>query len=143
MRAEADITIDRPLERVFDAVADLRVVPVWPPGVTGAELLTGEPVGQDSRFALVADGVRYDAVLRRHLRPHLLEISATGRPTTWRCNLALMEGAAGTVVIGRFEQHPRGARRLLAPFLLRAFRRDAAGRLAAVKRHCEAEAEPA
>jgi len=138
MLVEADATIERPLEQVFDALADLRNEVIWPPGATGGELLTGEPVGQDSRFALVVNGGRCDAVLRRHQRPHLLEISATSRPMTWRCTLALMDGAAGTVVIGRFERHPRGMRRLLAPFLLRALRRGAAERLSAAKAHCEA-----
>jgi hypothetical protein len=138
MLVEADVTVDRPLEPVFDALADLRHLVVWPPGAAGGELLTGEPVGQDGRFALLVDGERCDAVLRRHQRPHVLEISATGRPTTWRCTLALREGAAGTVVIGRFERNPRGLRRLLAPFLMRALRTDAAERLRAAKAYCEA-----
>jgi hypothetical protein len=137
MLVEADVTIEGPLEQVFDAVTDLRNEVTWDPRVTGVELLTGEPIGQDGRFALIRDGVRYDAVLRRHQRPHLLEISATGPQMRWRTNFALMDGAAGTVLIGRFERHLRGLRRLAEPFSVRAFRAEATERLQAVKRFVE------
>lgn len=137
MLVEADLSVDCPLEQVFDALADLRNEPAWDPRVTGVELLTGEPVGQDSRFAMQVAGERYDAVVRRHQRPHVLEVSGTGRPMTWRRHLVLIEGAAATTVIVRFERHSRGPARLLEPFRVRAFRREVDAWTRAVKAHCE------
>ncbi len=55
----------------------------------------------------------------------------------WRTHFALMDGAAGTVLIGRFERHLRGLRRLAEPFSARAFRTEATERLQAVKRFVE------
>jgi hypothetical protein len=137
MLVELDVTVDRPAEQVFDAMADLRLEPAWNPRVTDCELLTGEPVAEDSRFATVVDGAEYDAVLRRHQRPRMLEITTTGAPMTTRTRLAFTDGAAGTVVIGRFERDPRGLRSLLAPFLVRSMRRELRQRLDDFKRYCE------
>jgi hypothetical protein len=105
--------------------------------VTAVELLTGEPVDQDSRFALVRDGTPYDATLRRHQRPRVLEVTTTGEPMTTRSVVAFMDGAAGTVVVLRHERHLRGPRRLVEPFVRRSVRRELAAGLAAFGRFCE------
>jgi len=137
MLIELDVTVDRPPEQVFDSWADLRNEPVWNPLVSGVELVTGEPVAENSRFSLVDDGVGYDAVIRRHARPRMLEITTTGAPMTTRTVLAFTDGAAGTVVIARFEQHWRGLRRLLEPLRRPAVRARLVARMEAFRRHCE------
>lgn len=137
MLVELDVTVHCPPERVFDTWADLRNEPAWNPRVSGVELVTGEPVAQDSRFELLLDGSHYDAAVRRHQRPHVLEVTTTGPPMTTRTVLAVMAGAAGTVVIVRHEQHLRGPRRLLEPWRRRAVRAELAARLDAFRRHCE------
>lgn len=137
MFVELDVTVSQPLEKVFDTLADLRNEPAWNPEVAEVELLTGEPVDGDSRFSLMREGMPFDATLRRHQRPHLLEITTTGAQLTTRSVLAFMEGAAGTVVIVRLEHHLRGPRKLLEPFLVRSLRRELGVRLAAFRLYCE------
>ena len=137
MLIELDVTVDRPPQPVFDAWADLRNEPAWNPQVSAVTLLTGEPVATNSRFAVVVGGVGHHATIRRHTPPRLLEITTTGPTMTTRTVLAFTDGAAGTVVIARFEQHGRGLRRLLEPFRRAAVRAELATRLAAFRSYCE------
>jgi uncharacterized protein YndB with AHSA1/START domain len=53
-----DIVIDRPVEDVFDFVADERNEPTYNPQMLRAQLLTPGPVGAGSRFAAVHRGRR-------------------------------------------------------------------------------------
>ena len=49
-RIEGEIVIRRPIEEVFDFVADERNEPRYNHQMTAAELLTPEPIGSGSRF---------------------------------------------------------------------------------------------
>jgi polyketide cyclase/dehydrase/lipid transport protein len=54
-RNHGEITINRPVEAVFDAVADERTEPRYNPRIRNVELLTPEPPGVGTRFR--AEGV--------------------------------------------------------------------------------------
>jgi hypothetical protein len=49
-RIDGEIVISRPVEEVFDFVADERNEPRYNPRMVSSELLTPEPVGLGSRF---------------------------------------------------------------------------------------------
>src|SRR4051794_15067096 len=63
MRVTAKTEIACPPERVFDTLADLRNDLEWNSRFSKAELLSGEPIGQGSSFAVVNGGTPYDATL--------------------------------------------------------------------------------
>lgn len=50
---EGEIIIHRPVEEVFDFVADERHEPLYNPEMLQCDLLSGEPVGRGSRFRAV------------------------------------------------------------------------------------------
>jgi hypothetical protein len=49
-RMEGEIVIGRPVEEVFDFVADSRNEPSFNPAMAGVELLTALPIGRGTRF---------------------------------------------------------------------------------------------
>ncbi|MGZ4484579.1 MAG: SRPBCC family protein [Nocardioidaceae bacterium] len=53
-----DIVVDRPVEEVFDFVADGRNEPKYNPQMLRSELITTGPVGVGSRFAALHRGLR-------------------------------------------------------------------------------------
>jgi uncharacterized protein YndB with AHSA1/START domain len=57
VRVEGDITIERPVEDVFDFVADESNEPKYNPRMTRADRITGGPIGVGTRFKCVMTGV--------------------------------------------------------------------------------------
>lgn len=57
VRVEGDITIERPVEDVFDFVADESNEPKYNPRMTRADKITGGPIGVGTRFNSVMTGV--------------------------------------------------------------------------------------
>jgi hypothetical protein len=49
-RIEGEIIVERPVEEVFDFVADVRNEPRYNPRMLSAELVSEEPIGSGSRF---------------------------------------------------------------------------------------------
>ena len=65
-----------PPEQVFDTLADLRNDTQWNSRVSSVELLSGEPIGPGSRFAMVNGGSPYDVTIATYDRPSRLGIEA-------------------------------------------------------------------
>jgi len=57
VRVEGDITIGRPVEDVFDFVADESNEPKYNPRMTRADRITEGPIGVGTRFNSVVTGV--------------------------------------------------------------------------------------
>ena len=57
MRVEGDIVIERPIEEVFDFVADERNEPRYNPQMTRADKVSPGPIGLGSKFNSVMNGV--------------------------------------------------------------------------------------
>jgi hypothetical protein len=65
LRAAATTRIACDPERVFDVLADLRRETEWTSRVSRAELMSGEPIGLGSHFAIVNGGTSYDVTTTR------------------------------------------------------------------------------
>jgi hypothetical protein len=122
-RIEGEIMINRPLEEVFDFVADERNEPRFNPGMLRAELLTPGRVGLGSRFR---------AEMRTRPRPVVMTTEFTGyerpRRLALRGHLSAMEirGAltfdpvpGGTRLRWSWDVQPRGLLKLAAPMVAR------------------------
>ena len=122
-RIQGEIMIHRPVEEVFDFVADERNEPRYNPGMVRAEMLTPEPVGLGSRFR---------AEMRTRPRPVVMTTVNTGydRPrrlaSTTRLATMDIQGAltfdpvpGGTRMRWSWEVKPLGPFKLMSPLVVR------------------------
>jgi Polyketide cyclase / dehydrase and lipid transport len=72
-RIDGDILIERPVEAVFDFVADQRNEPRFNPQMATSSLESGEPIGEGSRFRTTFRSVG-------HLVPMTVEFTSYERP---------------------------------------------------------------
>jgi uncharacterized membrane protein len=55
LRVKSEITINRPVEEVFEFVTKLENIPLWAPKIEGIEKLTPGPIGVGTEFVEIAD----------------------------------------------------------------------------------------
>jgi len=125
-----------PPEQVFDALADLRNDTEWNSRVSSVELLSGEPIGPGSRFAMVNGGTTYDVTITTYDRPSRLGIEATGKPDLTIAYTFTATGE-GTDLESNFDFRPRGVLKALFPLLAPVIRRDVPKQYASLKSLCE------
>ena len=121
-RIRGQITIDRPVELVFDCVADGTNEPAYNPQMVRAEKLTSGPVGPGTRFRAVFAG-------RRRMVPMDVETLEYERPARLRSRTTMeaaeIEGTltfaplptGSTRMAWSWEVRPRGAMRLATPVI--------------------------
>lgn len=107
--------VGAPPELAFDLLADLRSEPQWGRIPDEPQLLTGLPVGAGSRFLAVLNGRRYEAAIRTHDRPRLLEIDLVGTHLTVRGTFRFAPLDGGTVLDADLDLGARGPMRLVLP----------------------------
>jgi len=142
---EKELVIARPIDEVFDFVADAGNEPRYNPNLVGAEQLTPGPIGPGTRFRLEG------RVLGRGVET-VYEVTAYDRPQrlvsrTIRAPLGLaIEGTVtfapapgGTKVRWSQEVTPHGVFALLAPLTVGALERRLDGAFANLKRLMETE----
>ncbi len=122
VRIRDSIVIDRPVEEVFDFVADQRNEPTYNPAMSECRLLTDEPVGKGSRFASTLRSrvgrLSMVSLLTAHERPHRL-CSRTETAGTVVVGCLTFEALGGsTRLTWDWQMRPTRAMRLLVPFLL-------------------------
>jgi hypothetical protein len=78
-RIEGEIRIDRPVEAVFDFVADSRNEPSFNPAMADVELITPLPIGVGTRFhaRMGRAGMQMLVELTELDRPHRIESRTT------------------------------------------------------------------
>lgn len=141
-----EIVINRPVQEVFDFVADERNEPRYNPGMLRAELLTPGPVGLGSRFR---------AEMRTRPRPVVMTTENTGydRPrrlaSITRLPTMDIEGAltfdpvpAGTQMRWSWDVAPRGLLKLAAPVVARIGARQERAIWTGLKRVLEGQQPP-
>jgi hypothetical protein len=144
---EGEIMIRRPIEEVFDFVADERNEPRFNPRMLRAEKLSPGPIGLGSRF-------RAEMTSRR--RPVVMTIENTGydRPrrlaSTTRLSTMEIRGtlafdpvAAGTRMRWSWELQPLGLLKLMTPMVARIGARQEQTIWTSLKRFLEAQEAPA
>lgn len=113
------ILIDRPVDEVFDFVADERNEPTYNPAMVRVEMLTDGPVGEGSRY-------RAEVISRGHPVEMVIETMSCHRPTDlsstttmeWahiRGTLTFAPVGTGTRMTWDWDVAPTGPARLLGP----------------------------
>ena len=126
---EGEIIIDRPVQEVFDFVADERNEPRYNPRMLHAEQVSSGPIGR---------GTRFRAEMTSMGRPAAMTIENTGseRPRL----LASTTRLSTTRMRWQWDLKPRGVLRLLSPVIARMGRRQEQTIWASLKRYLEAQA---
>ncbi|MFZ5872330.1 MAG: SRPBCC family protein [Actinomycetota bacterium] len=120
-RIEGEVLIRRPVEEVFDFVADERTEPTYNRNMLRSEKVTDGPIGRGTRFrAIIRAGRRtlpMDIEYTAFDRPHL--IASTTRMSTADFNgtLTFTPTALGTRLRWSWQTRPKGALRVVAPVL--------------------------
>ena len=127
-RVEGEIVISRPVDEVFDFVADERNEPRYNPRMLHAELTSPGPVGLGTRFRaemrsmgrtlrMTIECTGYERPRRLASRTRLSNMDIEG-------NLSFEPVAGGTRMRWLWELKPRGALRLMSPLIARMGRRQ-------------------
>jgi len=136
VRVTTTTQIACPPEDVFGMLADLRNDTQWNSRVSSAELLSPEPVGLGSRFAVVNGGTAYDVTITTYERPSRLVLEASGKPDL-TIAYAFTPTGEGTELESDFDFRPNGALKVLFPVLAPVIRRDVPKQFATLKALCE------
>ena len=147
-RIEGEIVIRRPIEEVFDFVADERNEPRYNDQMTAAELLTPEPIGPGSRFhaelRMRVRSIDMTTEFIRFERPRVLRLSSEwlprgrhGRPMRTEGALTFERVPAGTCMRWSWQVESAGAMKLITPLVVGLGRRQERRVLGRLKRLLE------
>jgi hypothetical protein len=140
---DGEITVNRPVEEVFDFVADERNEPRYNPRMLRAEKLSPGPIGAGTRFrAEFGSRGRPVAIteITSHERPYRLASATHMSMMEVRGTLTFDRVPEGTRMRWQWEIEPRGLFRLVAPLLVRIGRRQEQATWASLKRFLEDQA---
>jgi Polyketide cyclase / dehydrase and lipid transport len=118
-RVNGEIVIHRPVEEVFDFVADERNEPRYNPRMVHVELISEGPIGLGARF-------RTELETRGRTMPMVVEFTGYERPSklssVTRSSMMETEGAltfesvaTGTLMRWSWDVRPRGVFKLMRP----------------------------
>ena len=144
---EGEIVINRPVEDVFDVVADERNEPRYNPRMLRAEQTSVGPIGVGTRF-------RVEVAARGRPIPMTIELTAYERPRRLASStlmasmdiggtLAFDPVPNGTRMRWSWELRPRGVYKLLTPLVAWIGQRQEAANWAGLTRFLEGQARPA
>jgi hypothetical protein len=127
-RIEGEIIIERPVEEVFDFVADERNEPRYNPRMLRAEKLTAGPIGAGTRFRAEMKGrrrpVEMTVEFTEYERPRRLSLRAHLSPMEIRGGLTFEPVPEGTRMRWEWALEPRGVLKVLSPLIVRIGRRQ-------------------
>jgi hypothetical protein len=144
---EGEITINRPVEDVFDFVADERHEPLYNEEMLHCELLSGEPIGPGSRFKALMSmrGRPVDMTIEftTYERPRLL--GSVTHLTTMEIKgmLTFTPVPEGVRMRWSWDLYPKGFLTLLTPLVTRMGQRQEQRIWTGLKRVLEAREDPA
>ena len=121
---EMDSVIAASPEAAFDAMADARNEPQWNSQVSRSELLSGEPIGDGSRFETVNRGQSYQATITTYERPNRLAFDVTGKGMDIRATFAFTATGGGTSNSATFDFTPKGFLKVVFPLMKPLIRKD-------------------
>ncbi len=141
-RIEGEIIIDRPVDAVFDYVADQSNEPQYNPQMIRAEKITAGPVRKGTQFrsAVASRGHPAEMLIEctRYDRPRLLASTTTMRQAGISYTLTFEPAAGGTRMRWSGQVRPKGALRLLGPVITWTGIRQEQRIWANLKKHLEA-----
>ena len=132
---EGEIVIRRPVEEVFDYLADERNEPSFNPRMSRVQLLTPEPIGLGSRFGVEMTMMRrvfdmtveFTAFERPRLlgsMSHSVQRGGKGQPLLTAGSLTFDPVPEGTRMRWSWQVGTPGAVKLLTPLVVRMGRRQ-------------------
>jgi Polyketide cyclase / dehydrase and lipid transport len=141
---EGEILIGRPVDDVFDYVADQSNEPQYNPQMVRAEKITAGPVGKGTQF-------RSAVASRGRTAEMMIECTGYDRPTRFATTTTMQQAdisytltfepaAAGTRMRWSGQVRPKGAFRLLGPVITWMGIRQEQRIWASLKKHLEAAA---
>jgi len=140
-KIEGGITIGRPVEVVFDYVADQTNEPQYNPNMVRAEKAGAGPIGMGTRFrSAVGSSGRTAEMLIEYTgydRPRLLGSTTTMKQADIEYTLRFEPVPAGTRMWWSGRVRPKGAFRLLGPLITWVGVRREKRIWASLKRHLE------
>lgn len=146
VRIAGEIVIERPIDEVFDFVADERNEPDYNPRMLRAEKISPGPVGLGTRFQAETATMRRAAGMTIEItgyeRPSRLTSSTHLAAMDIHGTLAFEPVARGTRMRWRWELEPHGALALMSPVIARLGRRQERAIWASLKRVLEARGGP-
>ena len=128
VRIEGEIVINRPVEEVFDFVADERNEPRYNPEMHRAEQISDGPIGVGTRFR--AETVSRDRTVEMVIeftgyeRPRRLEEIAHMSSMDLQGSLTFDPVPEGTRMRWSWDLEPRGILKLMSPLVARMGRRQ-------------------
>lgn len=138
IEAQAETTIARPIEQVFDYLSDPRNEPDWLLGATSVEQTSEGPVGLGATFVgQYRRAGRVELELVAFDRPHRVTFRARSRIVDFDDAVTLTEAGGGTRLEARMTATPRGAMRMVGPLMARTMRRQFVENWAHLKRALE------
>lgn len=140
---EGEIVIHRPVEAVFDVVADERNEPHYNPQMLRAEKTSDGPIGPGTTFCAATRTRGGAAVMTIEInayeRPHRLTSTTRLSSMDIQGTLSFDPVPAGTRMRWSWQVKPRGIYTLLTPMIARIGRRQEARIWASLKDYLEAQ----
>ncbi len=128
VRIEGEIVINRPVEEVFDFVADERNEPRYNPHMTRAEQTSDGPIGVGTRFRaeITSMGRSFEMLIEfiGYERPRRLASSTHLSFMDTQGALTFDPVPEGTRMRWSWEVEPRGVFRVMSPMVVRVGRRQ-------------------
>jgi len=136
------VTVNRPVEEVWDFIGSFENTTRWSRGVLEARQTSDGPLGVGSRLQTVvkAFGRRRtaDYLVTEYEPNHAFAFEVSSGPMTSRARSSVEPAGAGTRLTASGEAEVTGLYRLLAPVLVRILERHSQDDLTNVKRILEA-----
>ena len=144
-RVEGEIIIARPVDEVFEFVADERNEPGYNPRMVRAEQVSSGPIGTATQFQTelktMGRTMPMTVEFTRFERPRLLASKTTSSMMETEGALTFETAAAGTRMRWSWDVRPRGALKLFTPLVGVLGRRQERAIRSELKRVLEARAE--
>ncbi len=143
---EGEAVIARPVDVVFDYVADQRNEPQYNPRMVRAEKVTEGPVGEGTIFdcavAFAGGSAGMRVACTAYERPAFFASTARTRLAEFTVTLTFEAVPGGTRMRWSEQVWPRGALKPLAPVIRAIGRRQETAIWTSMKRHLEGTAAP-
>jgi hypothetical protein len=145
VRIDGEIVINRPVEEVFDFVADERNEPRYNPRMLRAEKISPGPIGPGARFRAEFSSFRRPVAMIEvagYERPRRLASSTHMSAMDVRGSLTFDPVPEGTRMRWSWELEPRGLFKLMTPVVARTGRRQERAIWTSLKRFLEGQESP-
>ena len=143
-RITQSVTVNRPVEEVWDFISNFENTTRWSRGVLEARQTSPGPLGVGStlRTVVKAFGRRRtaDYLVTEYEPNRAFAFEVTSGPMASRARYSVEPAGAGTRLTASGQAEATGLYKLLAPLLVRTLERHSQDDLAAVKRILEASA---